>query len=82
MYLLNFSKYFKEKHKKSKEKNLAVFTPKPCEMCGKHLCSQRSAKIHYRMKHTGERIGFGCRLCSERFDTIEKRYTFNLNKLF
>lgn len=49
------------------------FDLQPCETCGVKLKSQRAMSVHMAIKHRREKLGYMCKICKERFQTMEQR---------
>lgn len=45
----------------------------PCEACGITLKSKRAMSVHGVVRHRRDKLGYMCKICRERFQTIEQR---------
>lgn len=50
-----------------------LFATEPCDVCGAAMKSVRSYNAHMLTKHRKEKLGFMCKICKERFQTVEQR---------
>lgn len=62
--------HLKKPHPTMKPDNFDV---QPCEICGITLKSTKALNQHMIMKHRREKLGYMCRICKERFQSIEQR---------
>lgn len=45
----------------------------PCEACGINLKSKRAMSVHGVVRHRRDKLGYMCKICKERFQTVEQR---------